>query len=408
MTNVATQLPGGSVWVAAARLAPLDAYGNLIPGSNALITDQIVKATFTPVNEPGDMVTIKNATGNISVAAILGDIPKWFTISFEIAVPDPQIEAALCGGVVLNDTSEALGLVTGLTATAQATLGTLTAGVYAYQVSQYNAYGETLPSTEVTATTTGSTGAVVLTGMTNAAGALGNVFYGRTAGSIRQIGTLVNCGTQATSAASGTGTVTSLSVTALTAPLSVGYTFQISGDTNTTKIVFTVTAGASIGATVVSVSASQSVSTTIVAASFVPCFVDNGSAVPSNAPNTTDLSAGPGNAIGYQSAALLSVPNPSGVSIEIFQRRITKGKQDPIYPFWRWVFPQCCNFVQTPSDYTNANRATIFTGNAFQNPNWGSGPANDWQFDSSKIVQRAMCGREIVPTPGVVPVAVAY
>ncbi|MGA3362226.1 MAG: hypothetical protein ABSD82_09360 [Solirubrobacteraceae bacterium] len=74
---------------------------------------------------------------------------------------------------------------------------------------------------------------------------------------------IANLGTQATSAASGTGVITSLSVTPLTVSIPAGLTFTIAGDTNSPNIVFTTTAAAGVGSTSLSVSASQSATTTI-------------------------------------------------------------------------------------------------------------------------------------------------
>jgi hypothetical protein len=80
-----------------------------------------------------------------------------------------------------------------------------------------------------------------------------------------QAGAITFTPVQTTSAASGTGTVTSLSVTALTAALPLGAKFTIAGDTNAPVIVWTVTTAAPIGAVTVAVTASVSVTTTIAA-----------------------------------------------------------------------------------------------------------------------------------------------
>jgi hypothetical protein len=68
-----------------------------------------------------------------------------------------------------------------------------------------------------------------------------------------------------TTASSGTGTVTSLTVGALPYAIASGVSFQLSTDVNATKITFTLTAPAAQGATSLSVSASASVGTTITA-----------------------------------------------------------------------------------------------------------------------------------------------
>lgn len=399
---------GGAVWTNVTRICPLDPFGNLLAGSNMYVTNTLVKATLTPVNEAGDAIAVKRADGNLGVFAVHGDIPKWYTAQVELVTPDPALEALLTGGVIFNDNTTALGAVTGLTATPQTTLGTLPAGVYNYSVSQYNQYGQTVNSTQVAATVTGSTGTVILSGMSAAAGAVGWILYGRTPSGQSQIAQMVAIGTQATSAASGTGAVASLSVTALTKPIPAGYTFQIAGDTNAVKIVFTTLTSAAVGATSLSVSPSQTVTTTIAAANIVPVFVDNAITTGTRLPNGTDMTAGPGNAVGYETSVMGVVGNPNGCSIEMFMENIISGAQASTYPNWRIVVPRAHSFVVGARDSTNANMASVYTGLAIANPNFGAGPAGDWQFDSSRVVERALCGAEIVPNASQQPVSAPY
>ena len=271
----------------------------------------------------------------------------------------------------------------------QTTLGTLPAATYGYRASQYNVFGETLAEATVTATTTGSTGLNVISGLTLAAAASGARIYGRTQGIEQYLGVIPNIGSQATSSASGTGTVTSLAVTALTSSIPQGTTFQIAGDTNTTKIVFTTTAFAPAGTVVLAVSTSQSVTTTIAPGAINPVFVDSGSITPSGNLPTTDQTAGPGSATGYQAPALGSVANPNGVSVECFSYAIVGGRQATVLPYWWWVFPCFANAHIMPRDLTNANAQTIIEGDGFQNPNWGGGPGGatgNFPFDSQQVL----------------------
>lgn len=403
--------PGGAVWAVATRVTPLSANGSVAAGGNTFTTNTLVKATIAPATESGDDIAVKNAAGDLSVFAVHADIVKWLTVSLELTQPDPQLEQALVGGTVLNSTSTALGLPTGLAAAQNSGItGTLAAGTYGYRASQYNAFGESLAESEVTVTTTGTSGTVVLSGVTPAAGALGVRYYGRTPGGEQLLGQAVVIGSQTTTAASGTGTVTSLSVSALTAPIPSGYSFTLSGDTNSPKIVFTTTAAAGVGATALSVTASASITTTIAsAATLQPVFVDTGSITPNGALPSTDYTAGPGNAVGYQAPAVGSVPTSvqQGVSLEFWMKRIINGYQATDYPYWRIVLPLVANMVIGSRDVTNANLATQAEGQAFQNPNWGSGPFGDWPFDSSKVVQRAISGSQVLPTAGVTPIPAA-
>jgi hypothetical protein len=394
---------GAAIWVSVMRVSTLDVNGFPAAGSNTFTTNALVKATLTPVIETGDDIAVKNAYGDLVAWGKHGDMVKYGTISVELAVPDAQLEQLLCGGTSYTASGTALGVPTGLTLTAGTTGGTLAAGPYSYRATQYNSYGETAAGTEVTATTTGSTGIVTLSGITMAAGALGVRIYGRAQGTEQLMGSYVNIGSQATSAASGTGSVTSLTVTALTQPIPAGYTFQIAGDTNTPKITFTTTAAVGVGATTLPVSA-PSVTTTIAAGAINPVFVDTGAVTPSGAVPTVDMSAGPGAAIGYQAPALGPVAAPNGVSLELWQKRMINGQQATDWPWYRIVLPKCINFHIMPRDHTNANMATIMEGQAWGNANWGNGPFGDWPLDSTKWYQRKVDGSQVVPTAGVTAV----
>jgi hypothetical protein len=404
-----TFIPGGAVWVRATRISALDPSGFIIPGSDVFVTNTLMKASVTPVNEVGDAIAIKNAGGDLGVFAIRGDIPKWSTIVMDLVTPDPQLEALLCGGTVFNDTSAAIGAPTITAGFTTPTGGTLPAGDYQYTLAAYNQYGQTVVSAPQAITTTGSTSANVVEFATLPAGALGAVLYGRKVGGggNLKISQAQSIGTDATSAASGTGAVTTLSVVSLTAPKPVGSQFTIAGDTNTPKIVFTVTAGAQVGDVTLAVSA-PTITTTIAAGAMDQVIVDTGALTPRGVPNLVDTTAGPGLAVGQQAHILGEVPNPYGVGIEFFMERIIEGAQAGTQPFIHFVIPRAANFVVGPRDFTNAEVASTFTGNGFANPNFGTGPNGDCLFDTSQYFQWDYCGAEIVPTPSVVAQAAGF
>jgi hypothetical protein len=403
-----TALPDGaaSIFAVATRICVLDSSGFINPGANTFTTNTLVKLTPTPVIETGDDIAIKNAAGDLAAWAKHPDMRKYYTIALELATPDPALEAACAGGVVYTDSSVALGAPAGLTVVPQITLGTLAAATYGYRATYYNAYGESVAANDVSAVVaSGTTGLNVINVGVMPAGALGVRVYGRTIGGEQLLGSYTNIGTQATSAASGTGSPTSLPMTALTKSIPVGTPFQITGDTNTTKIVFTTTAFAPVGAVTLPVSVSQSITTTIVAANLVPVFLDTGAGTPSGFVPTTDTTAGPGQ-VGYQEPALGIVGNPNGVSVEVWTKAIYQGFQQPILPFYRWVLPRVTGMHTMPRDLANLNTATIIEGQGYGNPNWGTGPVGDWQFDSTKVFQRARCGAQVVPAASNAPVAV--
>ena len=397
------------VFAAVTRVTTLDVNGFPAVGANVFTTNSLIKCSFQPNQEKGvDLATI-NANGDLYSHYKHGDMPKYYDVQIEIGTPDPVLHQMLGGGTVFSSSQTALGTPTGtIVATAQTTLGTLAAGVYGYRVTQYNQYGESTAAAEVTGTVaSGTAGTVVVSGMVGASGALGFNVYGRTAGGEQLLGSVPYIGTQATSAVSGTGTVTHLTATALTAPIPVGTTFTISGDTNSPKIVFTTTTAAGIGATSIAVSASQSVTTTIAAGSIVPCFVDNGSITPSGGFPTVDSTAGPNN-VGYQAAPLGVVGNPNGVSLEFWGSAIINGAQTPNLPFFRWVLPKVQNITEGGRTFQPAILENVYMGQSVENPNWGTGPLGDWPFDSTKVYQYMRTGRATLPAAGLVPVPATY
>jgi hypothetical protein len=400
-------LPDGSIQVFSevSRFATLDVNGFPAVGSNTFTTNLMLKATFTPVMETGADIVVISANADIAGHFKHGDMPKYFTAAIELATPDPVLHQMITGGTLFTDSTTALGTPTGtLAAVGQTTLGTLGPGTYAYRVSGYNAYGETQAMAEATGTVaSGTTGTMVVSGFVLPATAIGGRVFGRTSGAELFLGTVPNIGTQATSASSGTASPTSLTVTALTKPIPQGTTFTIAGDTNTPKIVFTASTTAGVGATNVGVTESQTITTTIAAGNIQPCFVDTGTIIPSAGLPSSDTTAGPGN-VGWQAPALAVVGNPNGVSIECWGKAILGGTQASYLPYGRWVFPGCRNFHEEARAFDNAVMANMYTGQAFENPNWGSGPFGDWQFDSSKWANYARASRFIEPVSGLSPV----
>lgn len=405
-------LPDGaaSIWVKATRVAQLDENGFIQPGVPMYTTESVIKATVTPVLATGDDIEVKNAAGNLSAWGKHGDMIKYYTVALELATPDPALIQVMSGGTLLSAVGAALGAPTGTTVVllekglAVAKNGKLAIStVYGYRISQYNQYGETVASNNVNTTTGAGTAteqAIVIGGVTTAAGAVGVKIYGRTIGSEQFIGSYLISKGQKTSAASGTGAVTKLKVTALTTPIPAGTEFQIAGDTNTEKIVFTTTAFAPEGAVELQVKTLQAtVGITIAAGNLEQVFTDTGIIVPSGAVPGADTTAGPGEATGYQAPALGSVAQPNGVSVEFFEEAIVGGYRAATLPFYRHVLPRVTNLHLSPKDFANANLITHLDGQAFQNPSWGTGPMNDYQFDSSKIYQAVRCGSQIVPKP---------
>lgn len=92
------------------------------------------------------------------------DILKWINASDANVMTLSQAGALSASGTVKATTFETYLLIpTGLAATGATTGGTLAAGTYFYKVTALNSNGETLPSSEVSVITTGTTSSVSLT-----------------------------------------------------------------------------------------------------------------------------------------------------------------------------------------------------------------------------------------------------
>lgn len=90
--------------------------------------------------------------------------------------------------------------------------------------------------------------------------------------------------------------------------------------------------------------------------------------------------------MGFQYPALSVESVPNGVGIEAWTRAVIAGKQDPTYPYLRWVFP----LVKLRKDNRtiDINRMqNLYSGFMYENPIFGSGPAKDIPWDTSRVAQ---------------------
>jgi len=133
-------------------------------------------------------------------------------------------------------------------------------------------------------------------------------------------------------------------------------------------------------------------------------WVDLGTISPLGALPAANTSAGPGAQTGYAAPNLGIVGNPSGVSIEHWGMAVLKGQQVSYLPYWRWSIPGAKNFHASSRTFSNTIMASSYTGEAFENANWGSGPFGDWQFASGQVYQRARAGAATLPSIGLSPV----
>lgn len=99
-----------------------------------------------------------------------------------------------------------------------------------------------------------------------------------------------------------------------------------------------------------------------------------------------DLLTTGGNTTGYALPYVGTVPNPNGVSLEIWTKNIDGSAVDASYPYVRWVFGRT---YWTPADTTFAAGPIVhpFTGKADENAHWDDGPVNDWDYISDRLYQ---------------------
>lgn len=106
-------------------------------------------------------------------------------------------------------------------------------------------------------------------------------------------------------------------------------------------------------------------------------------------PELTELLAGgavleSGAAVGYGVPYLNEPAGESGVSIELWSKRILNGSLHPTYPYWRWVLPKVQSIVLGERRFFNGALENPFVGQAVENDNWFDGPANDWPVASDR------------------------
>lgn len=94
------------------------------------------------------------------------------------------------------------------------------------------------------------------------------------------------------------------------------------------------------------------------------------------------------NTVGYAAPEVGTIPNPDGVSLEVWTKNIEGSALDADFPYVRWVFGRT---FWTPADRTFQAGPIIhpYTGEAQENVNFGNGPSNDWSYTSDRLWQYA-------------------
>lgn len=94
-----------------------------------------------------------------------------------------------------------------------------------------------------------------------------------------------------------------------------------------------------------------------------------------------------GDAIGYGAPQIGTDPQPNGVSVEVWAKRLINGSPDPTWPYEWFAFPRCYFAFGERAVNDGAFTITRVEGYGIENDNWFDGPANDWPVASDRCYQ---------------------
>jgi hypothetical protein len=93
-----------------------------------------------------------------------------------------------------------------------------------------------------------------------------------------------------------------------------------------------------------------------------------------------------GDAVGFAAPPIGPVSG-SGISVELWVKRINDGDLDPDFPYARWALPKLKNLREGEHTFQNGEKNPAFSGQMYENPNWFDGPLNDWPSTSDRMYQ---------------------
>lgn len=142
----------------------------------------------------------------------------------------------------------------------------------------------------------------------------------------------------------------------------------------------------------------------------VPQMTADGSALTGGtAPAVAVATVTPGNNltdIGYAAPEVGAEAVPNGISLEFWTNAIESGAFASELPFFHWVLPRA-KLSASDAWALNGENPLLpgFQGWTEQNANWGTGPAEDWPYISSRVWQFARVAEMPDLTPGFVTVS---
>jgi len=108
-----------------------------------------------------------------------------------------------------------------------------------------------------------------------------------------------------------------------------------------------------------------------------------------------------GETLGYQEPELGLDPVPNGVSIEGWSDTDENGQEAETNQLFHWVWPKVKLEKKAARTLEAGILANSFEGYGYQNANWGTGPGDDWTFDSSRVNQRIRVDLDTMPASAI-------
>lgn len=110
-----------------------------------------------------------------------------------------------------------------------------------------------------------------------------------------------------------------------------------------------------------------------------------------------DLLTASGGRVGFAAPALGISDTESGVSLELWTKRINNGGLDSTHAYAHWVYPRVVNLRLTDHSHEAAALKPSFTGQALQSSKFFNGPGDDWPATSDRVYQ--WLPTNTLPTP---------
>lgn len=82
--------------------------------------------------------------------------------------------------------------------------------------------------------------------------------------------------------------------------------------------------------------------------------------------------------LGYEAPLLASNVNSNPVSLEVWSKAPVGIVQTGTYQWYRWLMPYTRGWHRTDLAHENNPNEFMYAGYAFENPNFGTGPFEDW------------------------------